>query len=111
MAPNRALAYGISSPSTNVIPAPTSQYTAGPANGKRRRAKIGSTRTAIAGRQNHNVVRGAPQTAQGDQAVDMEEVAREHGRGHCVRRNCRHCDTRSHVVSELVEEVWLMPET
>jgi len=21
------------------------------------------------------------------------------------------CDTRSHVVSELVEEVWLMPET
>jgi hypothetical protein len=26
-------------------------------------------------------------------------------------RNCRHCDTRSHVVSELVEEVWLMPET
>jgi len=29
----------------------------------------------------------------------------------CVCRNCRHCDTRSHVVSELVEEVWLMPET
>jgi hypothetical protein len=28
-----------------------------------------------------------------------------------VCRNCRHCDTRSHVVSELVEEVWLMPET
>jgi hypothetical protein len=28
-----------------------------------------------------------------------------------VRRNCRHCDTRSHVVSELVEEVWLMPES
>ncbi len=25
-------------------------------------------------------------------------------------RNCFHCDTRSHVVSELVEEVWLMPE-
>jgi hypothetical protein len=23
----------------------------------------------------------------------------------------RCCDTRSHVVSELVEEVWLMPET
>jgi hypothetical protein len=22
-----------------------------------------------------------------------------------------YCDTRSHVVSELVEEVWLMPET
>ena len=29
----------------------------------------------------------------------------------CEARNCRHCDTRSHVVSELVEEVWLMPET
>ena len=28
-----------------------------------------------------------------------------------ARRNFRHCDTRSHVVSELVEEVWLMPET
>jgi hypothetical protein len=26
-------------------------------------------------------------------------------------RNWRHCDTRSHVVSELVEEVWLMSET
>jgi hypothetical protein len=29
----------------------------------------------------------------------------------CEARNCRRCDTRSHVVSELVEEVWLMPET
>ena len=28
-----------------------------------------------------------------------------------VARNWLYCDTRSHVVSELVEEVWLMPET
>ena len=25
--------------------------------------------------------------------------------------NSGYCDTRSHVMSELVEEVWLMPET
>ena len=28
-----------------------------------------------------------------------------------VRAGACCCDTRSHVVSELVEEVWLMPET
>ena len=33
-------------------------------------------------------------------AVDVEGGAGDSG-----------CDTRSHVVSELVEEVWLMPET
>ena len=57
---NRASAYGISSGSTNEIPPASTQYTAGPANGKRRRAKTASTRIAMAGTQNQSVVRGAP---------------------------------------------------
>jgi hypothetical protein len=57
---NRASVYGISSGSMNEIPPPSNQYTAGPANGKRRRAKTGSTRIAIAGTENQSVVRGAP---------------------------------------------------
>src|ERR1700729_4231101 len=52
--------YGISSGSTNEIPAAKSQNAAGPANGNRRRANTGSTRIASAGRQNHSVVVGAP---------------------------------------------------
>ena len=52
--------YGISSGSTNEIPAAKSQYAAGPANGNHRRANTGSTRIASAGRQNHSVVVGAP---------------------------------------------------
>jgi len=42
------------------IPAAKSQYTAGPANGNHRRAITAGTRIAIAGRQNHSVVVGAP---------------------------------------------------
>src|SRR5271167_3006080 len=52
--------YGISSGSTNEIPAAKSQYAAGPANGNHRRANTGSNRIASAGRQNHSVVVGAP---------------------------------------------------
>ena len=52
----RALANGISSGSTNEIPAARSQYIAGPANGNRRRVNTGATRTAIAGMQNHSDV-------------------------------------------------------
>ena len=48
-----------SCPSTNEIPTPSSQNAAGAAKGKRRRAKSGSTSTAIAGTVNHSVVRGA----------------------------------------------------
>ena len=46
-------------PSTNESPTASSQNAAGAAKGKRRRAKSGSTRIAIAGTPNHGVVRGA----------------------------------------------------
>src|SRR5450755_884172 len=52
--------YGISSGSTNEIPAAKRKNAAGPANGNHRRANTGSTRIASAGRQNHSVVVGAP---------------------------------------------------
>src|SRR5579862_8898790 len=52
--------YGISSGSTNEIPAAKSQYAAGPANGNHRRANRASARVASAGRQNHSDVVGAP---------------------------------------------------
>ena len=51
---------GISSPSTNDSAAARIQYAAGAAKGNRRRAKSGSTRTAIAGTENHSGVAGAP---------------------------------------------------
>src|SRR5215813_11668254 len=43
----------------NESPTPSSQNAAGAAKGKRRRAKSGSTSSAIAGTVNHSVVRGA----------------------------------------------------
>src|SRR6266516_2676446 len=50
----RLTANGIGRQSTIEIAAPSSQYAVGAAKGKRRRAKIGSTRIAIAGRANHS---------------------------------------------------------
>src|SRR4051812_13413622 len=52
------IANGISRQSTNAIAAASTQCAAG-AKGKRRRARIGTTRIAIAGSANHSVVRGA----------------------------------------------------
>src|SRR5581483_9944959 len=46
--------------STNEIASASSQYAVGAAKGKRPRTNVGETRTAIAGRQNHSVVVGAP---------------------------------------------------
>ena len=51
---------GISRPSTNESAVAMSQYAAGAAKGKRRRAKSGSTITATAGTANHSDVLGAP---------------------------------------------------
>jgi hypothetical protein len=76
---NRALAYGISSGSTTEIPATSSQYTAGPANGKVRRAKTGSTRIATAGTQNHSVVCGAPGEPRPSTTSSMATMARTAG--------------------------------
>ena len=73
---NRASAYGISSGSTTEIPAASSQYTAGPANGKRRQAKTGSTRVAIAGTQNQSVVSGAPGEPRPSTTSSMAAIAR-----------------------------------
>ena len=56
---NRLVTNVTSSPSTNEIPTASSQNATGAAKGKRRRAKSGLTRTAIAGTPNHGVVCGA----------------------------------------------------
>ena len=73
---NSALVYGISSGSTAEIPAASSQYTAGPANGKRRRAKTESARIAIAGTQNQSVVPGAPGEPRPSATSSMATTAR-----------------------------------
>ncbi len=73
---NSAFAYGISSGSTNEIPAATSQYVAGPANGNHRRANTGTTRTAIAGMQNHSVRLGAPAEPRPSTTSSMATIAR-----------------------------------
>ena len=57
---NRLTMNGIRIGSTNDSAAARTQYAAGPANGKRRRRKSGSTRHATAGTENHSVVSGAP---------------------------------------------------
>ena len=51
----RLTAKGMGRQSTTEIPAARNQYAAGPANGKRRRAKMGVTDTATAGSANQSV--------------------------------------------------------
>src|SRR5580704_16940061 len=67
--------YGISSGSTNEIPAAKRKYAAGPANGNHRRANTGSTRIASAGRQNHSVVVGAPDEPRPSTTLSIATIA------------------------------------
>jgi hypothetical protein len=59
---------------TNEIPAASSQYVAGAANGKRRRAKIGDTTIAISRRANQS--EGAPSESRPTTTSDMASIAK-----------------------------------
>ena len=57
--------------------------------------------------------RGETAAAPGDRTGGLTASEPTHGGPPpvCYPGYSRRCDTRSHVMSELVEEVWLMPET
>src|SRR5580765_3505641 len=64
-----------SCPSMNESPTPSSQNAAGAAKGKRRRAKSGSTSTAIAGTLNHSVVCGTSGAPRRKATSNMASIA------------------------------------